>query len=85
MHATQDALCAMDITRGGALDPDAFGVRMPDRTMQPCLRRWGYTPRRPKHHAAEQQLGLVREWMQTTYPAIAERAKAEKAVVLWGG
>jgi transposase len=61
-----------------------FGVRIPDRTMRLYLQRWGYTPQRPKRHAIEQQPGLVREWMETSYPAIAERAKAEKAEVLWG-
>ena len=61
-----------------------FGIRIPDRTMRSYLQRWGYTPQRPKRHAMEQQTGLVREWMNTAYPAIAKRAKCENAEVLWG-
>lgn len=61
-----------------------FGIRLPVRTLGHYLKRWGFTPQRPKKAAYEQQPAAVREWLGKTYPAIARRAKAEKAEILWG-
>lgn len=63
---------------------DRFGIRLPVRTLGHYLKRWGFTPQRPKKAAYEQQPAAVREWIEVEYPAIVERAKAEKAEIMWG-
>ena len=60
-----------------------FGIDMPIRTVGEYLRRWGFTPQRPARRALEQRPAQVQQWLQVDFPAIAERAKAEQAVVQW--
>jgi transposase len=47
------------------------------------LRRWGFTPQRPMRRATERRDPEVRAWLETTYPAIAERAKKESGEIQW--
>jgi len=54
------------------------------RTVGRYLRRWGFTAKRPRRHARDQDPEEVRQWLEETYPAIKERAKAEGAEVHWG-
>jgi transposase len=61
-----------------------YGVRLAVRSMGTYLARWGYTPQKPLRRAYEQDPASVRYWMQRRYPAIAARARAEKAVIFWG-
>lgn len=61
-----------------------FDIKLPVRTLGHYLKRWGFTPQRPKKVAYEQQPAAVREWIEVEYPAIMKRAKAEKAEILWG-
>lgn len=68
----------------GRFIAERFGIRLPVRTLGHYLKRWGYTPQRPKKLAYEQQPAAVREWIDKSYPAIAKRAKAENAEILWG-
>ena len=63
---------------------ERFGIKLPVRTLGHYLKRWGYTPQRPKKVAYEQQPAAVREWIDKSYPAIAKRAKSENAEILWG-
>lgn len=63
---------------------ERFGVELPIRTLRLYLKRWGFTPQRPKKIASERQPAQAREWLEHAYPAIAQRAKAEKADILWG-
>jgi len=63
---------------------ERFGIRLPVRTLGHYLKRWGFTPQRPKKMAYEQQPAAVRKWIEEQYPAIIKRAKAEKAEILWG-
>lgn len=60
-----------------------FGIEMPVRTVGEYLRRWGYTPQKPIKTAYEQNPEAVGEWLDTTYPGIAQRAKAENAEIHW--
>jgi transposase len=53
-------------------------------TVQPYLRRWGMTPRKPSVRAKQRQPAAVAAWLETAYPAIAKRAKAARAVIYWG-
>ena len=61
-----------------------FGKTLGLSTVQLYLRRWGMTPQKPLARAKERSPAAVAAWLATTYPAIARRAKAEKAVIYWG-
>ena len=61
-----------------------FGLDMPIRTVGDYLKRWGFTPQKPAKWAREQSMPAVARWLLTDYPAIAERAKREKAEISWG-
>ncbi len=61
-----------------------FGIRLPVRTMELYLSRWGFTPQKPIHRAYEQSPAAVRKWLEEDYLAIAQRAKAESAEIHWG-
>ena len=62
---------------------ERHGIKLPVRTVGDYLRRWGYTPQKPVKVAYEQKPEAVREWLVTTYPSIAARAKAEDAEIHW--
>jgi transposase len=60
------------------------GQRLPIRTVGEYLRRWGYTPQKPVRKSYKQDPKAVREWLETTYPRIEQRAAAEDAEIHWG-
>ena len=60
-----------------------LGVRMPVRTVGEYLKRWGYTAKRPRRHARDQDPEEVRDWLEETYPLIEAQAKQEDADILW--
>ena len=47
------------------------------------LRAWGFTAQRPIRRATERCEADVQAWIDTEYPEIATRAKAEKAEIQW--
>src|ERR1041385_5735329 len=47
------------------------------------LRGWGFTAQRPVRRATERQDEAVRAWLESTYPAIARRARAEGSEIHW--
>jgi transposase len=59
-------------------------IEMPIRTVGEYLRRWGMTPQRPIKRALEQRPADVQHWLETEYPRIQKRAKAEGAEIYWG-
>ena len=59
------------------------GVTLAVRTVGLYLRRWGFTARRPRRHARDQDPEEVRQWLEETYPAIAARAAREGAAIHW--
>jgi transposase len=61
-----------------------FGVELAINTMGDYLRKWGYSPQKPKKRAYEQKPEIVQKWLKEDYPAIAKRAKQEGAVIHWG-
>ena len=63
---------------------ELFGLKMPIRTVGEYLKRWGYTPQKPLRRAYEQNPKAVKRWLDEQYPAIAKRAKKEKAEIHWG-
>lgn len=58
--------------------------KMPIRTVGEYLKRWGFTPQKPAKWAKEQSTPAVARWLTRDYPAIAKRAKQEKAEIYWG-
>ncbi len=60
-----------------------FGITMPVRTVGEYLRRWGYTPKRPRRQARQQDPEEVRQWLEETSPALAARAAKEGAAIYW--
>jgi transposase len=61
-----------------------FHIDLPIRTIGDYLKRWGFTPQKPVKRAYEQDPKKVAQWLETTYPAIATRAKQEHAEIHWG-
>ena len=59
------------------------GVTLAVRTVGLYLRRWGFTAKRPRRQARDQDPEEVREWLEETYPAIEERAEQEGAAIRW--
>jgi transposase len=47
------------------------------------LRAWGFTAQRPARRATERRDEAVREWLESTYPAIARTAKAQGGDIQW--
>ena len=52
--------------------------------MQLYLQRWGLTPQKPLVRAKERQPAAIAAWLATSYPAIAKRARAARAVIYRG-
>jgi transposase len=59
------------------------GIRLAVRTVGEYLRRWGFTAKRPRRRARDQDPEEVRQWLEETYPAIEERAAQEGAEIHW--
>jgi transposase len=61
-----------------------FGLQVSVWTVGRYLQHWGFTPQKPLRRAYEQNPAAVRYWLETEYPAIRRRAKAEQAEIHWG-
>jgi len=61
-----------------------FGLVVAINTMGDYLRKWGYTPQKPKKRAYEQNPQNVQKWLTEEYPAIVKKAKDENAEIHWG-
>jgi len=61
-----------------------FHIDLPIRTTGDYLKRWGFTPQKPVKRAYEQDPKKIAQWLETTYPGIAARAKQEQAEIHWG-
>jgi transposase len=60
-----------------------FAVDLAVRTVGLYLSRWGFTPKRPRRHARDQDPDEVRRWLEEVYPAIERRAAREGAAIYW--
>src|SRR3954449_5407702 len=47
------------------------------------LRGWGFTAQRPARRATERRDEAVRAWLESTYPAIARKAKTQGCEIHW--
>ena len=63
---------------------DQFGIEMPIRTVGHYLKKWGFTPQKPVKRAYERNDKKVNQWIETDYPLLAKRAKAEGGEIHWG-
>ncbi len=61
-----------------------YAIRLTVRTVGQYLQRWGYTAKRPRRHAKNQDPEEVHDWLTETYPLIAARAEQEGAEIFWG-
>jgi len=68
----------------GELIRREYNIPLAARTVGRYLRRWGFTAKRPRRHARDQDPEEVQRWLEETYPAIEERAKEEGAEIHWG-
>jgi transposase len=66
-----------------ALIAQQYGIDMPVRTVGEYLKRWGFTAKKPQHHARGQDWEEVQEWLEKIYPAIEAFAAKENAEILW--
>jgi transposase len=60
-----------------------YGITMPLRTVGAYLRRWGYTPKKPRRKARHQDPEEVQEWLENIYPAIVEEAVRQDGDIQW--
>lgn len=63
---------------------ERFGVTLSLVTIGNYLKRWGFTAQKPTRRAYAQEGAAVAAWREKVYPEIANRAKAEGAVIFWG-
>lgn len=61
-----------------------YGVELSRWQVGRYLKSWGYTPQKPIKKAFEQKPEQVKKWLEEEYPAIAKRAKEEKATIYFG-
>jgi len=59
------------------------GLVLPVRTVGSYLQRWGYTAKRPRRRARDQDPEEVRQWLEEAYPELERRAAAEGATIYW--
>jgi transposase len=57
-------------------------ARAVDRAALPAA--LGHAPQKPLTRAKERQPAAIAAWLERDYPAIAKRAKAERATIYWG-
>lgn len=60
-----------------------FGIVLAINTMGDYLRKWGFTPQKPKKKAYEQCPKKVQKWLDEEYPTIQKRAKQENTEIQW--
>jgi len=60
-----------------------FGVRISEVSVGRVMKRLGFSPQRPLYRAWQQDPALVERWQTEEYPAIAARAKRERAVIFF--
>lgn len=61
-----------------------LGIVLAINTMGDYLRKWGFSPQKPKKQAYEQCSKKVQKWLDEDYPKIKERAQHENAIIHWG-
>lgn len=60
-----------------------FAITVGEDTVGRYLRAWGFSPQKPMRRAYEQSEEAVRQWLRERYPEIEQRARRERAEILW--
>jgi len=60
------------------------GISIPESTLGVYLARWGFSVQRPKKRAYKQDEGRVKNWVESEFPGISERARVESAEIFFG-
>ncbi|MBN2641392.1 MAG: IS630 family transposase [Victivallales bacterium] len=63
---------------------ERFDIDIAIRTVGKYLHKWVFTPQKPIKRSYERNEQHVTHWLNNEYPAIAARAKQEKAEIHWG-
>lgn len=61
-----------------------YKITMPQSTLGYYLERWGFSVQRPIKRAYKQDEAKVKEWVESEFPGINERAKTENADIYFG-
>jgi transposase len=61
-----------------------YSIQLSTRTLQCCLKIWGFTPQKPVRRAYERDPKAVGHSLRVEYPNLVKRAKTEKTVIYWG-
>lgn len=61
-----------------------FAKRLGLSTVQLYLKRWGMSPQKPLARATQRSPAAIAAWLERAYPAIARRARRERAAIYWG-
>lgn len=61
-----------------------YGIEVSLVTVGRYLKAWGLSPQKPVRRAYERNDAAIAHWLSREYPAIARRAKREKAAIYWG-
>lgn len=62
-----------------------YGFPISGWTAARYLARWGFLPKRPLLSSVEKSPAAVRRWVEKDYAKLRDRAKRERAEILWGG
>ena len=67
----------------GDLIAREYGVSLCPASIGNYLKRWGMSPQKPVRRAYERNEEAIDRWLETDYPAIAAKAKLQRALIYW--
>ncbi len=68
----------------GQLIEQRLGIRLPVRTLDSYLARWGFAPPRTLGRKGKSASAIHDRWMIDDYPGVAAQSKAQGGEVSWG-
>jgi transposase len=87
-HNTPDQLklnsSLWDLNSISALVQRRHKIHLPRSTMSVYLKRWGFSPQRPKKRNDKQQPDMVSKWLNVDFPLIKQKSIIEKGEIFWG-
>lgn len=63
---------------------EKYKIDMPLSTLGYYLARWGFSVQRPIKRAYQQNAAKVKSWVESEFPGISNKAKAENAEIFFG-
>ena len=61
-----------------------YKINLPVSTLGVYLARWGFSVQRPTKRAYKQDAEKIKNWVESEFPGISERAKTENAEIFFG-